>query len=75
MEGLLFVNRGLLPSRFIEKWSPAGVVFGLLPRLGFQGAPERARPILSLLYRCIDCIRRHKKNAYRVDVNMTDISA
>jgi hypothetical protein len=75
VEGLLFVNRGLLPSRVIEKWSPGGVVFGLFLRLGFQGAPERARAILSLLYRCIDCIRRHKKNAYRVDVNMTDKSS
>jgi hypothetical protein len=75
VEGFLFVNRGLLPSRVIEKWSPAGVEFGLFPRLGFQGAPERARPIPSLLYQGIDCIRRHKKNASRVDVNMTEISA
>ena len=75
MKGFLFVNRGLLPSRVIEKWSPAGVVLGLLLRLGFHGAPERARPILSLLYQGIDCIRRHKKNASRVDVNMTEISA
>ena len=45
---------------------------GLFLRLGLQGAPERAWPILSLLYQCIDCIRRHRENASLIDLRLTD---